>query len=65
MQVYRAKAPLDSGSLKTLEEYHTGCVDYSHQCKEDARNGPTKGELVGGDISPSGLGLLVKSYHHM
>jgi len=65
MQVYRAKAPLKEGNLKTLEEYHTGCVDYSHQCKEDARNGVTKGELVGGDISPSGLGLLVKSYHHM
>jgi len=65
MQVFRAKSPLEPNSLKTLEEYHTGCVDYSHQCKEDARNGATRGELVGGDISPSGLGLLVKSYDMM
>mmetsp|Transcript_15074 Transcript_15074/g.38322 ORF Transcript_15074/g.38322 Transcript_15074/m.38322 type:complete len:758 (+) Transcript_15074:324-2597(+) len=62
LQVFVAKAPLTSGSVIELEEYHTTCVDYTRECRDEHHNSPSKGELVGGDISPSGLGLLIKSY---
>ncbi|UPQ97285.1 hypothetical protein HOP50_01g05760 [Chloropicon primus] len=62
LQVFWARAPLARGAVIDLEEYHVTCVDYDQECKDQHHNSPSKGELVGGDISPSGLGLLIKSY---
>ena len=62
LQVFWAKAPLSSGKVIDLEEYHVTCVDYNRECKDQHHKSKSKGSLVGGDISPSGLGLLIKSY---
>ena len=62
LQVFWARAPLVQGEVIDLEEYHVTCVDYNQECRNRHHTSPSKGELVGGDISPSGLGLLIKSY---
>ena len=62
LQVFWARAPLLGGTVMDLEEYHVTCVDYDRECRDEHHKSPSKGELVGGDISPSGLGLLIKSY---
>ena len=62
IQVFVARAPLREGVVIDLEEYYSTCVDYSRECRDEHHSSPSKGELVGGDISPSGLGLLIKSY---
>jgi len=65
IQVYRAPAPLRAEGVAPLEEYFLTCVDYDAQCRREAQEAKASGQLVGGDISPSGLGLLIKSYGHM
>ena len=64
LQVFWARAPFGApeGGVIELQEYHATCIDYNHECRDQHYNSPSKGQLVGGDISPSGLGLLIKSY---